>query len=128
MHSSAPEHGHRQFEIPKGYAVPTVEIRVIPDQMKGWNVHVQTQNFVFAPEAMNQESQSGSPATNQPIKGHAHLFVNGQKLTRLYGSWYYLESLPSGQNELRVTLTTNQHEDLADQGKLIEATAIVNVP
>jgi hypothetical protein len=126
--ASAKEHSHRQIEIPKGHAIPTVELRVIPDSMRGWNVHIQTQNFVFAPEDVNQGSQSVSQAPNQPVKGHAHLFVNGQKLTRLYGPWYYLESLPSGHNELRVTLATNQHEDLVYQGNVIETSVMVTVP
>lgn len=111
---------HSKREIAAGQPVPTVALDVQPDSMRGWNVHVKTTNFEFAPDRLNQKS-----AANE---GHAHLYLNGKKLTRLYGSWYYLESLPTGTNTLTVTLNTNTHEELFYQGKRIEATQTITVP
>jgi hypothetical protein len=114
-----PMHGHGAIEIPKDQPIPTVKLEVKPDPMMGWNLQVQTANFTFAPENM------GSSKTTE---GHAHLFLNGKKMARLYGTWSHIPKLPVGKNEIRVTLNTNMHEDLTVGGQPIAALAIVEVP
>ncbi len=113
-------HSHGAIEIPKGMPVPTVKLIVTPDSIRGWNVNMQVSNFRFAPERVNQSSL--------PNEGHAHLFVNGQKVTRLYSSWYFLPSLPPGQHTITVVLNTNRHEDLLHNSKPIQASVTVTVP
>jgi hypothetical protein len=105
---------HGKLEIPDGKAVPTVDLEVFPDEMGGWNVQVKTSNFQFAPENLDKSSL--------PSEGHAHLYLNNKKLTRLYGNWHYLGNLPAGFHSVMVTLNTNRHEDLFHKGKRIEAT------
>jgi len=120
-HSPTSAEPHHQIrEIPAGEPVPSVKLVVHPDTMRGYNLEVQTTNFKFAPEDVNKAAQSG--------EGHAHLYVNGKKITRLYSSWYYIDNLKPGKNEIRVSLNANNHEALAHKGKMIEATQIVEVP
>lgn len=119
MMSPEESHKHKTLEIPVGQPVPSVNLIVHPDAMRGWNLEVKVSNFKFAPEKVNQESKA--------TEGHAHLYINGKKLTRLYGSWYYLSSLEPGSNKITVTLNTNGHEDLVNKGKPIEATKIIQV-
>ena len=38
--------------------------------------------------------------------GHLHLYVDGAKHTRLYGSWFYLDGLAPGAHALRVEAGT----------------------
>ncbi|MBD2552335.1 hypothetical protein H6G51_03490 [Limnothrix sp. FACHB-708] len=114
------EHQHGRFDIPAGQPIPTVSLSVLPDPKQGWNLQLTVQNFQFAPEQINQPG-----AWNQ---GHAHLYLNGRKLTRLYSNWYYLESLPSGSNQIQVTLNTNDHKDLYANGQRVEAQTVVQVP
>jgi hypothetical protein len=114
------EHTHKAVSIPAGQPIPTVKLAISPDAMRGWNVEVKITNFAFAPERVNTKGLT--------TEGHAHLYLNGKKLTRLYSSWYYLERLPRGQNKLTVTLNTNAHEDLTVGGKVIQDTATVQVP
>jgi hypothetical protein len=114
------EHQHSNLEIPPGQPVPTVSLMVHPDPMKGWNLEVKVTNFRFAPDRMNAKSSA--------TEGHAHLYVNGKKVTRLYGSWYYLDSLPPGQNKITVSLNANGHEQLTYRNKPIEASATIQVP
>lgn len=64
----------------------------------------------------------------KPGEGHAHLQVNGKKITRLYSSWYYLENLQPGKNAIAISLNANSHETLAHNGKMIQDTEIVEVP
>ena len=80
---------------------------------------VSWRNFEFAPERVNQASVV--------TEGHAHLFINGEKITRLYGPWYYLSLLPVGEHELRVELNGNGHETLSAGGQPIEATVKIEV-
>ncbi len=111
------EHKHGKMEVPQGEAVPTVDLVVYKDAKKGWNLEAKVTNFTFAPEKVN--------AAPEPGEGHAHLFVNGKKITRLYGSWYYLENLEPGENRVKVTLNANNHADWTSKGKVIEDTEIV---
>jgi hypothetical protein len=108
------------MEIPLGQAVPTVDLVVHRDTMKGYNLEVKVTNFNFAPERVNTAAIPG--------EGHAHIYINNQKLTRLYGSWYYLEDLQPGKNEITVSLNANNHMALAHNGKRISDTEVVDVP
>ncbi|MDY6781171.1 MAG: hypothetical protein SW833_01220 [Cyanobacteriota bacterium] len=112
-------HHHGTLEIPDGEPIPSVDIMVYPDAERGWNLEVQLENFRFAPENINGE--------NEISEGHAHLYLNDQQVTRLYGNWYHLPELPPGRNEIKVTLNANQHETLMHDGEPIEATTIVEV-
>lgn len=112
-------HSHSQVAIPAGQPLPSVTLSAQPDAKRGWNLNIAVTNFQFAPERVNQ--------TSTTTEGHAHLYVNGKKVARLYGNWYYLESLPPGKNTITVTLNTNQHEDLIYQGKPIQASKEITV-
>ena len=114
------EHSHGSMEIPAGQPVPTVDLIIHPDAQRGWNLEIQVTNFRFAPESVN--------LTSLPSEGHAHLYVNGVKLTRLYGNWYYLESLPPGEHDITVGLNANGHEDLLHNGQPIQDTERLIVP
>jgi hypothetical protein len=112
-------HSHEIMEIPTGQPIPSIDLVVHQDPMNGWNLEVKVANFRFAPEHVSTEARPG--------EGHAHLYVNGKKITRLYGNWYYLGTLTSGRNEITVTLNANNHADLAHNGRKIEATKTIEV-
>jgi len=112
-------HGHKKVEIPAGKPVPQVDLFVYQDSMKGWNLELKLTNFKFVPETVNQSSN--------PYEGHAHLYINGEKITRIYSNWYYLGNLKPGKNEITVSLNTNKHEDLVSNSKMIMDTEIIEV-
>ncbi len=112
-------HEHKAVIISNNQPVPSIDLVVHEDSMKGWNLEIKLDNFEFAPEMASQE--------NEPNKGHAHLYINGKKITRIYGKWYYLGDLPQGRNEPKVELTTNSHQGLMYQGSLIGDTEFINV-
>jgi hypothetical protein len=118
--SEEEEHEHSMLEIPTGQLLPTVSLISYPDPQRGWNLEIQVTNFKFAPENINQPSI--------PTEGHAHLYVDGKKITRLYSNWYYLENLAPGKHEITVSLNTNGHETLMHDGKPIQATIALEVP
>ncbi|WP_052128552.1 hypothetical protein [Neosynechococcus sphagnicola] len=113
-------HAHQQLEIPPGQPVPTVQLIVHPDAIRGWNLEVKVTNFRFAPERVN--------AASIPTEGHVHLYIDGKKITRIYGSWFYLPSLEPGQHQIKVTLNANGHETLVHHHQPIETTVIIQVP
>ncbi|WP_421655282.1 hypothetical protein [Leptothermofonsia sp. ETS-13] len=118
-HQDETHHRHSMVEVPPGQPVPTVRLIVHLDAMKGWNLELQTTNFTFAPERVNTRGNFR--------EGHAHLYIDGKKITRLYGNWYYLGVLPPGEHKIRVTLNTNAHETLVYNGRPIQATATIQV-
>ncbi|MEC8244889.1 MAG: hypothetical protein VX047_00480, partial [Pseudomonadota bacterium] len=59
--------------------------------------------------------------------GHAHVYVNGMKLGRVYGDWYHIGSLPLGRNEVSVSLYANDHSGLSAGGSKITSTRTVIV-
>ena len=119
-HQGEGHHHHGSLEIPSGQPIPSVDLVVRPDAMKGWNLELRVSNFRFAPEKVNQESNYR--------EGHAHLYINGEKITRLYGPWYYLSNLEPGQHEITVTLNANGHEEFLSQGEAIADTVTIDVP
>jgi hypothetical protein len=111
------EHHHPLYEMPAGIAVPTLKVDAERDSMDGWNVHLATTNFHFAP------SKAGG--ANEPGHGHAHLHIDGQKAARVYSDWIHLPSLGPGEHEIRVSLNTNDHNAYAVGGKPIEDAVVV---
>ncbi|MEO0915459.1 MAG: hypothetical protein AAFY31_00490 [Pseudomonadota bacterium] len=98
------QHMHAHGEglvIEPGPDAPTLSLAVAPDPVAGWNLHLATTNFVFAAERAGEAHIAG--------EGHAHVYVNGEKIARAYGNWFHLESLPQGQVEIEVTLNSNDH-------------------
>jgi len=110
--------GHRLREIPADGA-PSVRLRVAEDPAGGWNLHLITERFRFTPE------RSGGPA--RAGEGHAHLYLDGEKIARLYGPWYHLDgsAVPPGEHTLTVSLNANDHTVWAVDGEEIDDEATV---
>lgn len=120
---SAMEGGHMEhpkYEVPSSIKTPTVTLSASADTKEGWNLHIVTTNFTFTPE------QAGG--ANVPGTGHAHVYVDGVKVGRAYGSWYYLGALPEGKHTITVSLNTNDHMDYVSSGKAIESSVDVVSP
>lgn len=118
-HSVAGDHLHTPVTVPSDMLVPTINITVLEDAMSGWNLHILTTHFRWAPEF------ASGPVF--PGEGHAHLYINGVKIGRLYGPWHHIPHLELGSNEIRVTLNANNHGDWLYNGVPISDTVIVEV-
>jgi hypothetical protein len=115
--------GHSGHDTPLDLAAdmaPDISIMVKPDPVSGYNLHVTTNGFTFAPRAAGMAHVIG--------EGHAHVYVDGTKISRLYGEWMHIASLPDGEVEVEVTLNANDHRPLSNAGQLISAKAMVTVP
>ena len=112
-------HGDDGFEAAD--PIPTVTVEAIRDAKSGWNIHVVTTDFTFTPEKVNETE-------TVPGEGHGHLYVDGQKISRLYGDWYHFDGdLGGGDHEVRVELNANDHRPYVSGGEPIDATTTISV-
>ena len=98
----------------------SVAITAEPDAHGGVDVRIVTEGFQFAPELVDQPHTPGA--------GHAHIYVDGVKLGRVFEPDYRIDPLAPGQHKIRVSLNTNDHSDLVYDGGKVESTVTVTVP
>ena len=117
------QHAHGNLEVSsfgEGSPIPTINIWIEADPMSGWNLHLKTDNFRFTPKNVNLDAVAN--------EGHAHIFVDGYKMARVYGNWYHLKALTPGKHEVSVSLNANDHSEWSVDGKVISAKQIIVQP
>ena len=118
--SHAGHHNHdKLLSLPEGPNAPNLEIEVVKDTVGGWNLHIIVENFEFAPQNVNE--------AHVAKEGHAHIYINGKKLARIYAPWFHISALPAGNVEVRVSLNANDHRALSVGEKPLSATKHVLV-
>jgi len=97
------DHEHAAVPADDYDAAPSIDLDAFIDGVGGINLHLKTQNFVFTPENVNTLNVGG--------EGHAHLYLNGKKVARIYSSWYHLDtsSLSNGTYTVSAELNSNDH-------------------
>ncbi len=110
-------HAHHDILNLASDLAPELTMELLRDTVSGWNLHVETQNFRFAPEHSGQADVLG--------EGHAHVYVNGEKIARLYGNWMHISSLPE-KARIEVTLNSNDHKTLGVDGVPISAVSLIH--
>ena len=110
------DHGG-SIEVAEGVPVPTIAIEVTEDPVEGWNLRVLTTDFKIVPENVSTAPIDG--------EGHMHLYVDGEKMSRLYGEWHHIGPLAPGEHEVRVELSANDHSAMAVDGDIIDATDVI---
>ncbi len=103
-----------ETEAPMG-----VDLDVVEDPMAGYNLFFATTGFTWSPEHASTEHIDG--------EGHAHLYVDGVKIGRIYTEAYHLAALEPGPHEITIELNTNTHAPYAVDGEPVMATATVVV-
>lgn len=100
-------HAHPLINVKDDLPQPSVQHLVLPDSKDGYNIQILTQNFAFTPARINDD--------NRDNEGHAHIYINGEKIARVYGHWYHVPSslLQTGMNVISVTLNANDHSEWA---------------
>ncbi len=115
---TSPPSGHEShtqiMEVSNSTTRPEFSMEILEDKYGGWNLHLTIENFVFSPEDCGNDHVDGY--------GHAHLYINDQKMARLYGPWFHIADLPPGKYEFKVVLTTNDHKEYALEGIPLSAT------
>ena len=114
------DHGGHDDETVAAASAMSVEVEAFVDSVSGVNVHVIPAGFTFAARSVNGEHVDG--------EGHAHVYVDGEKISRVYTPWVYLGDLEPGEHEIRATLNSNHHPEYTWSGQVVEATAHITVP
>ena len=111
---------HPIIAVPHDRPIPSMRVRVAPDGMDGFNVFLETRDFLFTPESV------GDPAV--PNEGHAHLYLNGEKVARMYSPWHHLPAslLREGVNRLEVEFSANDHSIWGVAGQPIGADVLID--
>ncbi|WP_298769651.1 hypothetical protein [uncultured Shewanella sp.] len=115
------KHSHANKMIPKGVMEPKLDLQLFEDVKSGYNLHIIYDGFELeSPEFL--DSPEGK------IEGHAHLFINGKKIQRVYGAYLHLDSslFQVGINSISVTLNSHEHDTWSIGGEPIVATYFIN--
>jgi hypothetical protein len=106
---------HTQTEVDTTKPIPSISIESTPDSKDGYNLNFVTLDFTLTPENVG--------GAVEPNTGHMHLYVNGEKIARPYGSWFHLSNshLKDGDNTIEVTLNANDHSEWVVDGEHISA-------
>lgn len=111
--NASADHSHvTVLDLPEGGWAPTVDVTLHADPAGGWNIELKTTDFRFSPEHVSQPHIDG--------EGHAHVYVNGEKIARLYGHWMQLPAVSTG-DIVSVGLYSNDHKSLAIGRRAINA-------
>lgn len=114
------EHSVGVMDLTGAELVPEVTlIEVLPESADSYNLHVEIDNWTFTPE------QTGEPTIAN--EGHAHVYVDGLKVGRMYGNWYHLGAMQPGEHRIVVTLNGNDHTEFLVDGELIGAETTVRI-
>jgi hypothetical protein len=98
----------------------SVSVSAAPDDKSGANLSIATTGLTFAPDKVDQP--------HVPGEGHAHVYVDGVKLGRVFANDHYISDLKPGERTIRITLNANSHEQFARGGQPVEATTTVVIP
>lgn len=115
------KHQHQDVDMAslgENIAKPELNIQVTADSSGGWNLYIDAKNFSFTPEKIDQ-----APSANE---GHAHLYIDGFKMARIYSNWYHIKALTAGEHTVRITLNANDHSPWQYQGQPLEASTTIN--
>lgn len=104
-------HDHITREIDPSTPVPKIEIQIYKDAMDGVNVHVDVENYELgAPDRVATKTDLNKDGI---LQGHAHVFINAVKYSRLYGMDMHIpaSALKKGTNQIAVSLNSHNHEN-----------------
>ncbi|MEM9519449.1 MAG: hypothetical protein AAGA37_09020 [Actinomycetota bacterium] len=114
------DHDHGEAEsIEWDGTAPELAIEVVADPMTGYNAFITVSGMTLSAENVNGDHVAG--------EGHLHIYANGQKLGRLYGSETHIPVLPEGEVEITVGAFTNDHRHYVLGGDPIEASTMITV-
>lgn len=109
-----------QHAVPEGVPVPELGLELYADESDGYNLRILVRNFLM--ESPVDASDDGN------LRGHAHLYLNGVKLTRVYGTALHLPArlFKQGINSLQLSINDHDHRVWAINREVIQATILMN--
>ncbi|MCH9675211.1 MAG: copper chaperone PCu(A)C, partial [Gammaproteobacteria bacterium] len=84
------------------------------------NLKINVSKFRFSFDSVDKPHVAGV--------GHAHLYINGTKIGRVFEATHTLDGLAPGVHEILVSLHANTHEGYAVDGRPVMARLILAIP
>ena len=91
---------HEQIELP-AHEAPTLALGLREFGHRGYALSLETTRFSFTPDHAD--------GPHVPGKGHAHLYIDGRKIARIYSPHHPLEPFSPESREINVILVRNDH-------------------
>ncbi len=98
---------------------PKAHIRVMPASDKGWDIAVTVEDFI-----------TGESAEHNPdhlAVGYPYLFIDGEKMGRLYGNAYHVPELSDGEHIIGVYFEQPNGGLYRTFGKPIGTSILLNI-
>ncbi|WP_096202593.1 hypothetical protein [Bacillus sp. FJAT-45350] len=113
-------HMHVGYEIPEEVVVPVIDGEIRQNDKGMWFIMLNTKHFTFMPEKVGHEDIDYH-------EGHAHLYINNQKVDSVFGNYYSLGRLEEGTYDIKVSLNTHNHRPFIYNGNEIAFTESIEV-
>ncbi|MGS0536250.1 hypothetical protein [Pseudoalteromonas sp. SaAl2] len=126
------DHSHLPIAVPDNATVPALSLTLEADVMSGYNLSINTKGYIFMPPPtglnMMQLMSADLDESTHQLKGHAHLYINGVKIQRVYGKYVHLPAdlFSAGLNTISITLNNHGHMYWTANNKKIVATLYIN--
>jgi len=102
---------------------PAPSLQIVPVgalDADGFELNLDAQNFTF--------KQAADDAMHVAGEGHAHVYLNGLKLGRVYEGTYQIGALDAGDYILTVSLNTHDHRPYLDGDAPVSQTLSFTIP
>lgn len=126
------DHSHIPIDVPSNAPTPRLSLELSRDVMSGFNLTLKLSHYQFTVPPANMSMQEmmsvGQLSRQGYLQGHAHLYINGEKIQRIYGQYVHLpqELFKNGINNISVTLNNHGHMYWLADTKKILATLTIN--
>ena len=120
-----PSHAHSAISVHEiaQESAPQATLELQKDPTGGFNVHVVTTNFTWRPDMASMQ--------HVPGEGHAHVYLDGRKIMRIYNEWFHLNTFQfatrPGEQLLTIEFVGNDHSPYTIQGAPVGVMEIVDV-
>jgi len=126
------EHSHLPIDVPSDIKQPKLSLKLTKDSIDGYNLTLITQHYLLIPppenSSMAELMKVSIEKSSNFVEGHAHLYINGIKIQRIYGKTIHIPHryLKNGINTISVTLNNHGHMYWVAKNKKILATLYVD--
>lgn len=121
------EMAHPVEPLAANVLVPSVRFNIMEDSMDGYNVSMELDNFDMT-MPLDNAADSLTTRNGEIMSGHLHLYVNGDKMMRVYGSAIHVPALwlNDGINTITLSINNHRHGTFTYQDKEVQSTAIID--
>ena len=126
------DHSHMPIAVPSGVEPLSLSLALTKDSMSGYNLKLLTQHYVLTspPNGVDMAALM-TPSLDQQtgfLMGHAHLYINGEKIQRIYGHNIHLPQsrFSQGTNSISVSLNNHGHMYWTNANKKVVATLYID--